>query len=465
MLIGEVVPLAYDYLRNNPAAPELLAYDHVIVDEYQDLNTIEQRLLDLLSEHANLCVAGDDDQSIYSMRYANPSGIVEYVERDAVEAHEISICGRCPRQIVDIANSLIKCDGARRPKADLTTTREDEGVVDIVQWDTLDEEVEGTISAIAFEIQRDLYSPGEVLVLVHRRLIGERIRDGLREIEIPVESYFTEEELDTWQAQEALALFRLAVEPEDLPALRVVVGIPDDTGRSAAYRRVLTQARVMNETPLDVLQRLDQGTKFDFRVPAIVERYRAARQRTDQLNLDELEPLIDDLFPEDVAELAGLRRVALAERDVVESARELLDRIVTVITQDEVPQHPSFVRVMSLHKSKGLTSPRVYVAGLIEGVVPTHGNREGHELELAIQEQRRLLYVAITRAAHRLTLSNSLRMEHKVAVKFGARVASNSIRPGTTLTCGVIASRYMRELGPRAPRPVRGLQWLEGLTA
>jgi superfamily I DNA/RNA helicase len=72
VLIGEVVPLAHDYLSHNPLATELGAFDHLIVDEYQDLNTLEQHLLDLLSEFAHLCIAGDDDQSIYSMRYANP---------------------------------------------------------------------------------------------------------------------------------------------------------------------------------------------------------------------------------------------------------------------------------------------------------------------------------------------------------------------------------------------------------
>src|SRR5262249_12282258 len=74
MLIGEVVPEAYRYLTTNPAADELSAFDHVIVDEYQDLNALEQALLDQLVVNGGLCIAGDDDQSIYSVRYANPSG-------------------------------------------------------------------------------------------------------------------------------------------------------------------------------------------------------------------------------------------------------------------------------------------------------------------------------------------------------------------------------------------------------
>ena len=87
--IGEVVPEAYRYLSSNPLAEELAAFDHVIVDEYQDLNTLEQRLLDLLAANSNLCIAGDDDQSIYSVRYANPEGILSYMQRSDVEGYHI----------------------------------------------------------------------------------------------------------------------------------------------------------------------------------------------------------------------------------------------------------------------------------------------------------------------------------------------------------------------------------------
>lgn len=108
MLIGEVVPEAYRYLANNPAADELTAFDHVIVDEYQDLNTLEQRLLDTLAENVSLCVAGDDDQSIYSVRYANPEGILSFLARGDVESHSIQVCGRCPSTVLAMANCLIR---------------------------------------------------------------------------------------------------------------------------------------------------------------------------------------------------------------------------------------------------------------------------------------------------------------------------------------------------------------------
>jgi DNA helicase-2/ATP-dependent DNA helicase PcrA len=100
MLIGEVIPIAHTYLRDNPMAEERQRYRHVVVDEYQDLNALEQTLLDLLADEGNLCVAGDDDNSIYGFRYANPEGILGFLERDEVERVEIGVCGRCPRVVL-----------------------------------------------------------------------------------------------------------------------------------------------------------------------------------------------------------------------------------------------------------------------------------------------------------------------------------------------------------------------------
>ena len=78
MLIGELIPIALQYLRYNPASPYRMKFKHVIVDEYQDLNKVEQVLIDRLAEDSNLSIAGDDDQSIYGFKYAHPDGIVTF---------------------------------------------------------------------------------------------------------------------------------------------------------------------------------------------------------------------------------------------------------------------------------------------------------------------------------------------------------------------------------------------------
>ena len=109
MLVGELVPLTLAYLRQNPDVPERQGYSHVLVDEYQDLNKAEQVLIDLLSENGDLAIIGDDDQSIYRFKHANPDGI-----RDFAATHEGAVdvslteCRRCPHRVVALAQTLIQ---------------------------------------------------------------------------------------------------------------------------------------------------------------------------------------------------------------------------------------------------------------------------------------------------------------------------------------------------------------------
>lgn len=465
ILIGEVVPIAFDYLRHNPLAPELAAFDHIIVDEYQDLNTLEQQLLEILAarESVSICTAGDDDQSIYRMRYANPAGILAFLASAGTEPYEIHTCGRCPQHILAMANSLIGA-APDRDKPALEGNHSENGSVAIVQWPDLDEEISGIIAAIAADLAAERREPGQILVLTHRRFIGDRLRQGLTDLGIAARSYFTEEELGSDAAQEALALLRLAVALEDAPALRTVVGAYESTGRSAAYQRLRTFAKQEGLTTRDVLSRLAEGERLNVSVRALVERYKTAIARIDQLDMDDLDALVEGLFPEDIADLSGLRRAALEARIESTSASELLTSIVAAVTQEDVPQHPDFVRIMSLHKSKGLTADSVFVVGMIEGIVPTITPRlTPAEVDAAVAEQRRLFYVAVTRAADQLTISLAQRMDLATARALNVAVASNTVRrgPGGALTCGTIASRYLRELGPVAPGAVSGQRWIE----
>jgi superfamily I DNA/RNA helicase len=108
ILIGELVPETLRYLRDNPNSPHLEAYDHVLVDEYQDLNRAEQELLDHLSNSGNLAIIGDEDQSIYSFKHAHPEGVSGF-HQTHLDTHDEDLidCRRCPTRIVDMANSLI----------------------------------------------------------------------------------------------------------------------------------------------------------------------------------------------------------------------------------------------------------------------------------------------------------------------------------------------------------------------
>lgn len=461
MLIGEVVPEVYSYLTSNPTAEELKSFDHIIVDEYQDLNRLEQVLLDTLAASTSLCIAGDDDQSIYSVRYANPEGILAFVRRDDVEPYEITVCGRCPANILRMANSLISCAPARQ-KAELTPREANpDGPVAIVQWPDVDAEIDGIASAIAGDLSSGKREPGDVLVLTNWRKIGEAIRNRLSELSISARSYFSEEELGSEAGREALAFLRLVADEGDAPALRVLLGLGDAKGRTDAYRRLRAYCRNARSTPRDVLERIRTGEKVEIQIPAFIRIYERAHARLEQLRQRDLPALVDELFPPTSGELAGLRAVALEALVNETDAGGLLRRVVEAITQDEVPQNPDFVRIMSLHKSKGLTSKAVYIVGTVEGVLPTIRDDAPAVVDAALQEGRRLFYVAVTRAANELVISNSSSMDLADANARGVRYRRATIRKtGSRYTVKTIATQYLEELGPMAPKPITGNVWL-----
>lgn len=465
MLIGEVVPEVHRYLTNNPTADELTSFDHVIVDEYQDLNHLEQTLLDVLAESASLCIAGDDDQSIYSVRYANAEGIVAYMGRDEVETYEITVCGRCPANILSMANSLIgRAPGRRKPG--LSARDENEpGSVAIVQWPDVEAEIDGIVSAIAQDIGSGRRGPGEVLVLTNWRKIGEGIRTRLNEVEIPARSFFTEEELAAESGRRALALLRLVGDETDAPALRVLLGLGDATGRSEAYQRLLTYCRTDGSTPARVLDRLREGERLEIRIPAFIRIYAQVHGVIQRLRDVDLDAVVDELFPEGDEDLADLRAAAVDALVEVSDIGGLVRAVVETITQDDVPQNPDFVRVMSLHKSKGLTSPAVYIVGAVHGVLPTIRDDVPSAVNDAVQEGRRLFYVALTRAASELVISGASSTDLADANARGIKYDRRTIRRvGDRYTVRTIATPYLAELGSDAPRPERGESWLSRRT-
>lgn len=465
MLIGEVVPIAHSYLCDNPASEEHGRYQHVVVDEYQDMNTLEQRLLDVIAQQGGLCIAGDDDQSIYGFRYANPEGIIRFRAREGVECIEIDVCGRCPRVILNMANELIG-HTPERAKEPLRALQEAAGQVSIVQWADLDEEVDGVTAAIAAAVQQGRREPGDVLVLVHRQRIGEMLRRRLTELGIPAHSFFSQESVATDEAQRTLALLRMAV-GEDRVSLRVILGLGDATARAAAYRRLTDYCREQGLVERDVLEALRQGERLLIRVPAFVERYGAAMAFLDALPRDDVAAAVEQLFPADVDELADLRAIALEEVLEAEDLAQLSERIVTRVAQHDVPESPAFVRIMSLHKSKGLTSPVVFVVGMVDGIVPTIPTRlDEAAADAAFHEQRRLAYVAITRASEELVISSSAQIELGLANSLGVKVVKERIRRvDGQLTAPTIASPYLSEMAESAPRGVRGLDWIRETTA
>ena len=456
MLIGELVPETLRFLRNNPASDVLHVFDHVIVDEYQDLNKAEQSLIDLLASNGRLSIVGDEDQSIYSFRYANPAGIRDFSElHPSTYDQTLDECRRCPQRVVRMADRLIRRNHPQTHSLRLRPKGENaEGIVRVIQWRDIESEASGVASFVQALVERG-YAPGDILIMTPRRLLGYAIRDRIDEINVPVHSFFAEEPLESTEAQRAFAVLTLLANRNDRVALRWWLGNGSQTGRAAQYQKLRAYCEQHGLEPRDVLDAIIAGTLQLPGVPQLVNKYRELLDILGQTEGMEIANVIDYVAPDGDDQVGALRRAALDSLPDVENIGDLHAKIRTLVTQPEIPEESAFVRVMSLHKAKGLTSKVAIVAGCIQGLVPTLDRYETEEeRETSLEEQRRLFYVAVTRSTEILVLSSAIRMQADMAHQIGALFSGH----GRGLV-NVLASQFIGELGPEAPSGIPGHDW------
>jgi len=460
MLVGEIVPLALQYLRDNPACSEKRMFSHVLVDEYQDLNRAEQAVIDLLAQHAILLViAGDEDQSIYGFKYAQPEGLLEFPHSYPDTYDEIlQVCGRCPARVIDMASSLIANNAVRMQDKRLQAAPGNlEGDVHNVQWDTLEDETTGLATIIERYLDAGWVNIGRVLVLTPRRLLGYALRDELDRRGIPVHSFFPEEALELRRAQESFTLLTLLAHPRDRVALRCWLGFRERSLRRNEYARLREYCEETGREPWDTLEALVNGNLDLSGTEQLVSRFEILQDLLARLGESTVREVIDELFPEANAETATVRNLALEAEPECSTVAELREGLRVRITQPELPAEGDFVRVMSLHKAKGLGADLVVVAGCIQGFLPTIDSRLSlAERRRQLEEQRRLFYVSITRTTSDLILSRAQLIPLRVAHKQRARFIRRGPKLGQT-----ISSQFMSELGPQVPRAVEGRELLE----
>jgi superfamily I DNA/RNA helicase len=452
MLIGELVPEALRYLRENPASPHRGVFEHVLVDEYQDLNRAEQVLLDLLAEAGHLIVIGDEDQSIYSFKFAHPEGIATF-DRSHPGTHDEGLdeCRRCPRLVVELANTFIGNNPGRTPRVLTPLPGNPDGEVLVLQWRSIEDEAQGVAEIIRRRIQNGDVDAGRVLVLAPRRQLGYAARDALNALGVFAHSFFHEEALDEDDAQQAFTLLTLLANPEDRVALRCWCGFGSTSLRTGAWARLRRHCETSGDSPRAALERLASD---DLTIPhtgPLVERFRDLQRRLGELAPLRGQALVDSLFPGDRDWTSLIRSLASTIEGDQFDALELRETLRIGITQPELPTDVDYVRVMSLHKSKGLTADLVAVLGCIEGLIPTLTGDTPAEEATSLEEQRRLFYVAITRTRRILILSSVTQLQRNLAYRMGAQVRGQS-----PVNAATIASRFLAELGPSRPAAVLG---------
>lgn len=461
MLIGEVIPEIYRYLRNNPAAPERALYDHVLVDEYQDLNKVEQAVIDLMSSNASLCIVGDDDQSLYSFKYAHPAGIRTFSETHlGCTNHALLDCYRCPTCVVAVANSLIGNNVDREPLQLVPVSENGPGEMQIIQYSDVAREAQAIAAFVDNEINKHGCHPGEILVLAQRRSIGNPIHAALQERGIPSKSYYQESELDSEIAQERLAILKLFVNRGDRIALRWLLGIGKQHFRANAYARLRTHCEKTGISPWDALLALADGKISIPYSGQLLQRFHAIQNELHYLEEQtSVTDFVNRWLRTEFADAGELRVLVASLMTGVKTPDELLVQIVEAVSQSEIPPDVTEVRIMSLHKSKGLSSPIVVVAGCVDGLLPAEPDKgtPAAERHAHLEEQRRLFYVGITRVKAapksnrpgKLLLTGSRTMTLADAMQSGIKPAG--------VGYGVVVlhqSRFISELGANAPAPI-----------
>jgi DNA helicase-2/ATP-dependent DNA helicase PcrA len=465
MLIGEVIPQLHHYLSSNPAAEERGEHSHILVDEFQDLNKAEQGVIELLSGNAEVCIVGDDDQSIYSFKYAHPEGIRDWLlQRPEAADLTLADCRRCPTTVVEMANALIRHNVNRPvPRALLPLAANGRGDVRILQYPSSDREI-GGVAAIISQIIGTGVPPGDILVLAQRGVIGTPIYEALVARGVPVRSYYAEAELDAEDAQRRFATLKLLINREDRVALRWLLGLGSDNWRTPGYGRLRAHCTNTGTTPWDTLEQMSAG---DLRLPhtgPLIRRFDEIKAELAALEvLGTLSEIIDALFPDNTDGVRDLRALALGTLETTgeEDRAAFLSELSTAISKPEIPSEIHDVRIMSLHKSKGLSAPVTIIAGCVEGLLPKQPDADLSEAERVaqIEEYRRLFYVGISRVKASpqqgkpgtLILTYAQQMSLRSAMGAGISPASVSYRDAR-----LIASRFIREMGNAAPRPIAG---------
>lgn len=465
MLIGEVIPQLYNFLYANPGARERTEYRQILVDEYQDLNRAEQGIINLISDAADVCIVGDDDQSIYSFKHAHPEGIRDWLN-DNAGADDLGLddCRRCPTTVVAMANSLIGVNRQRPvPRPLNPVTANGPGDVRIIQFPTIQREVSGVTTLIAGLI-RSGTPPGDILLLTQSRAFGLPLYEAMVARGVPTKSYYAEAELEHEPAQKAFALLKLFVDRDDRVALRWLVGLNGNNHHTAGYRRVRQHCETFGCSPWEALDQLARGVIQIRHTNRISQSFQEIMTILNELEaLPSLRSVVDYLFPSGQNGIRDLRDLALLTLDNgAEGDRERFVRELSIaISRPEIPSEIHDVRIMSLHKSKGLSAPVTIIAGCVEGLLPRAPDEDATPAEQAshLEEQRRLFYVGITRVKAQptdrkpgtLILTYCQEMPIRDVLQVGIRPEQR--QGGRAL---LHASRFIRELGPSAPAPTRG---------
>jgi DNA helicase-2/ATP-dependent DNA helicase PcrA len=423
-LISETVRLFDDH-------PEVLQhyqerFRYVLVDEYQDTNRAQYRLVNqLAAKYRNVCVVGDADQGVYSWRGATIKNILDF-ERDYQDAAVFLMEQnyRSTQNILEIANALIEHNVQRKPKSLWTEA----GNGDLtVQYRAEDEHDEAFF--VADEIERLRQSEGyryrDVAIFYRTNAQSRVIEDVLMRVGSPYRVFGGVRFYQRKEIKDVLGYLRLLLNPQDVIAFRRVVNMPKRGIGDATVATLESFARDEEISVTDACRRVDEistlqsrakGSVFGFvQVMDALQHHmedgagparmvECAGQESGYLTeLEEDRTVEAQGRIENLQELAGVAAEILAREPDTDLAG-FLEQVSLVSDQDEYDEDESVVTLMTLHIAKGLEFPVVFMVGMEDGIFPHYRSMTD---TAALEEERRLAYVGITRAQKRLYLCHA----------------------------------------------------------
>ncbi len=406
---------------------------HILIDEYQDTNSAQYQIVKALAQrHRNLCVVGDDDQSIYGWRGAEVRHILRFRD-DWPEAKVVYLREnyRCSGSILEWANRLIHFNNIRYEKS-LVPARGRGEAPRIQQYQNEVEEAEGVVNDIQLRLRQPGSRAGDFAILFRTNEQPRPFETALREAKLPYVLIGGMSFFDRKEVKDVLAYMRLLAEPRDEQALLRVINTPP-RGVGPSSVKLLLEHAVKRGKPLwDVCAEDD----FPAETSANAKRGVAQLQQTvDKLRrslkhgspLTVCQQLLKEIgYREEIERLHDQEEDRVARWQTVEEVinalaeyqdshpraglLEFLDNMALsgeeTRSKEERKLAADAVVLMTLHSAKGLEFPEVYLVGMEEGFLPHR--RSLADSDSAIEEERRLCYVGVTRAQDRLTLSLAL---------------------------------------------------------
>ncbi|AWA30283.1 ATP-dependent DNA helicase [Flavobacterium magnum] len=411
----------------------LLKYQHrfkyILVDEYQDTNHSQYLIVRALSDRfQNICVVGDDAQSIYAFRGANINNILNFQkDYEGVKTYRLEQNYRSSKNIVEAANSIIDKNKVKLDK--IVWTANDDGPPIKVHRSMTDGEEGRFVASTIFEtkMQKQLMN-NQFAILYRTNAQSRAMEDALRKRDIPYRIYGGLSFYQRKEIKDVLCYLRLVLNPKDEEALIRVINYPARGIGDTTIEKLTIAANHYKRSIFEVMQHIDKidlklnsGTKNKLQdFVTMIRSFQVLNETHDAFFMADhvtkktglVQELKKDATPEGIARIENIEELLNGMKDFIEGQKEIdgargslsefMEDVALATDLDNDPGDDDRVALMTIHLAKGLEFPYVFIVGMEEDLFPSAMSMSTRS---ELEEERRLFYVALTRAEHQAYLT------------------------------------------------------------